>query len=100
MSPTFEVRSFLNGEFYQPTSGEIFTPRNPATDDVVAEIPIAGKADIDRAVKVAQAAQPLWAAKPPSARAEALNKLADLIEKHAETNKKASRLFLVRPTSS
>lgn len=97
-----ETRSFIAGEFAK-TSGGSFTLKNPATGEVVCEVPIASKADVDRAVAAASAAQPgalsrlpschsvltfapptAWAALPAAERAACLNRWADLIDKNVE----------------
>jgi acyl-CoA reductase-like NAD-dependent aldehyde dehydrogenase len=50
--------------------------RNPATGDVVAEIPCGGLPQIEEAMARARAAQPAWGALPFSQRATALRRLA------------------------
>ena len=44
------------------TSGKTFPTINPATGEVLAEVEIAGEAEVERAVAAAKAAQPKWAA--------------------------------------
>ncbi|MET8231771.1 aldehyde dehydrogenase family protein [Micromonospora sp. NPDC005298] len=48
---------------------------NPATGDVVAEIPAGTTADVDRAVAAARAAFPAWSAATPGHRADVLRRL-------------------------
>lgn len=48
---------FINGEFCHSESKATFDLKNPATEQIVAHVAIANKADIDRAVKAAQLAQ-------------------------------------------
>jgi acyl-CoA reductase-like NAD-dependent aldehyde dehydrogenase len=50
--------------------------KNPATGEVIREIPCAGPAEIDAALARARAAQPAWAALPFRDRARALRKFA------------------------
>jgi acyl-CoA reductase-like NAD-dependent aldehyde dehydrogenase len=50
--------------------------RNPATGQVVEEVPCGGMPQVDEAVARARAAQPAWAALPFAARAAALRGLA------------------------
>jgi acyl-CoA reductase-like NAD-dependent aldehyde dehydrogenase len=45
--------------------------------------PLAGKADVDRAVAAARAAQPGWAAKTPSERSRIVASVAEAIRRHA-----------------
>lgn len=91
----FQTRNFINGEFTSSALGQTFALFNPATELKVADIEIASKADVDRAVSAAKAAQPAWAKLSSSARAACLSKLADLIEQpeHAQRLKEVSRDF-------
>jgi 1-pyrroline dehydrogenase len=57
---------------------------NPATGDVIAEVPEGGQADVDRAVAAAKAAFPGWRDATPGERANALLALADLLEENGE----------------
>ena len=54
----------------------------PATEEVLAEIPRATAADVDAAVARARAAWPAWRAVAPADRAALLRRLADVIEEH------------------
>jgi len=78
-------RMFINGEWIAAASGETFPTFNPATGEVICDIPSGGKADIDRAVKAARAAfTGPWSRLTPSERGRMLWKLADLLEQHIE----------------
>jgi betaine-aldehyde dehydrogenase len=46
----------IGGEWVGAASGKTFDVMNPATDEVVAKVPEAGPADVDKAVKAARAA--------------------------------------------
>ena len=54
---------------------------NPATGEVQAQVALASKADLDRAVEVAAAAQPGWAATNPQRRARVLMRFVDLLNR-------------------
>jgi len=58
---------------------EYFETRNPATQEVLAQVARGGPKEIDAAVGAAKAAYPRWAAKPAAERARLLRKLGDLI---------------------
>jgi acyl-CoA reductase-like NAD-dependent aldehyde dehydrogenase len=58
--------------------------RNPATEEMLAEVPAAGVEETDETVAAAQAAFPGWRAVSPSDRARLLRRLADLVEEHSE----------------
>lgn len=57
---------------------------NPATGEPFTEVPRASRAEADRAIAAAKAAQPGWAAVPFSKRAAKLNELADAIAANAD----------------
>ncbi|PWJ21320.1 CoA-acylating methylmalonate-semialdehyde dehydrogenase [Jannaschia seohaensis] len=54
---------------------------NPATGEVQAKVALATANDLDRAVEVAKAAQPAWAATNPQRRARVLMKFVDLLNR-------------------
>jgi betaine-aldehyde dehydrogenase len=58
--------------------------REPATEQVMAEVPRAGADDVDRAVARAVEAFPGWRAIAPGERAERLRVLADALAAHKE----------------
>ena len=58
--------------------------RNPATDEVLALVPLSGAADVDVAVQAAAAAFPTWRATAPQDRARYFFKLRELLEEHKE----------------
>jgi aminobutyraldehyde dehydrogenase len=57
---------------------------NPATGEVIAQVPAGTAADVDAAVETAKAALPEWLDSTPGERAEVLLKLADLIDDNAD----------------
>src|SRR5262245_32160344 len=75
---------FINGEFVPAESGATAPTLNPHDNTKIADVAQAGKADVDKAVKAAQAAFPKWSSMAAMDRGRILLKLADLIEEHAE----------------
>ena len=64
---------------------DIFDIINPATGKLLTAVAAAQKADVDSAVKAAQAAlRPTWKVTTAVQRARLLNKLADIVEREAE----------------
>ena len=57
-------------------SGKTYEVRNPATGEVVDEVPAGGPADVDRAAQAAAKAFPTWSKLAPNKRAEILHKAA------------------------
>jgi acyl-CoA reductase-like NAD-dependent aldehyde dehydrogenase len=64
-------------------TGATFATRDPATGEVLAELPIAGDDEVDAAVRAARSAQPAWAALDPTRRTRILVRLSQLVEEHA-----------------
>src|ERR1044071_8551542 len=83
---------FVGGEWSDSVTGETMEVLNPATEEVIAEVPRCGAEDVDRAVAAAKAALPQWLETTPGERAEVLLKLADLLrEQAAEVAKSEAR---------
>jgi 1-pyrroline dehydrogenase len=77
-------KMFIGGEFVDSSSGETMEVLNPATGDVIAEVPRGTADDVERAVDAAKKAWDEWRYKTPKDRMELLLKLADVIEENAE----------------
>jgi len=85
MSTTTTVlQNFIDGEWAEPADGQREPVLNPSTAEQIAEAPLSGVADVDRAVGAAGRAFEGWSQATPAARSEALFKLADAIEERAE----------------
>ncbi len=65
-------------------SGPVFSSRNPATNEVIAEVASASKAEVDEAVQAAARAFPEWRAKAPVERGRILRKAAELLRERTE----------------
>jgi aldehyde dehydrogenase (NAD+) len=74
---------FLDGEFADPRSDSSAPTINPATEQPLASVAVAGPKDIERAVRSARAAQPKWAALPALERGKYLFRIACLIQERA-----------------
>jgi acyl-CoA reductase-like NAD-dependent aldehyde dehydrogenase len=57
---------------------------NPATEQVIGQVPDCGQAELDSAVAAARAAFPKWKATPIEERRAALNKMAGIIKDNAD----------------
>src|SRR4029077_1626662 len=74
---------FINGAFQPPAQGQYFATSDPSTGETLASVAQGSAADIDAAVKAAQAALPLWQSLTPHARARYLYALARQVQKHS-----------------
>jgi 1-pyrroline dehydrogenase len=77
-------KNFVGGKWVDAVDGGTMEVLNPATGEVIAEVPQGTQADVDRAVEAAKEALPEWLDTTPGERAEALLKLADALEANAD----------------
>ncbi len=84
--PITATRLLINNLWTEAASGRTFPTINPATGEEICRVAEADKEDVDRAVKAARQAfeRGPWRKMAASERGRLLNKLADLIEKHAD----------------
>src|SRR5690242_1163576 len=75
---------FIGGEYVDSTSSKVIEVENPATEEVIAEVPDASPEDIDRVVEVARRAQREWARTDAMTRCEILRECAQRFEDNAE----------------
>jgi acyl-CoA reductase-like NAD-dependent aldehyde dehydrogenase len=79
-----QTQLFINGRFVPAEDGATIPVLNPHDNSVIANVAMAGKADIDKAVAAAKAAFPKWARMAAMDRGRLLLKLADAIEANAD----------------
>lgn len=75
---------FINGEFQNNGKHEMRNVINPATEEVVAQVPMATLEDVDRAVKAAKNAQRKWAKLPAIERARCLYEISSKMKENVE----------------
>jgi betaine-aldehyde dehydrogenase len=75
---------FVNGEYVESSSARAMPVENPATEEVIAEVPDASAEDVDRAVEAARRAQREWRRLDHLARTEALHECAAALQRHAD----------------
>jgi aldehyde dehydrogenase (NAD+) len=74
---------FINGEWVEPLGDGRDKTINPASEEVLAEVAVAGDADVDRAVQAARKAFSVWSAMPGSERAKYIFRIARIIQERA-----------------
>jgi acyl-CoA reductase-like NAD-dependent aldehyde dehydrogenase len=77
----------IGGEWVPGASGGTFETLDPATGQTIAAVPAGGPEDVDAAVAAARAAfadDAPWRTMPAPKRSILINRLADLIEQHAD----------------
>lgn len=75
---------FIDGKTTAAADGRRETISSPATESAIAEVPVGGAEDVERAVRAAHAAFDSWSMTTPGERSLALLKLADRIEAHGD----------------
>jgi len=80
------TKLLINNRWVNSESGKTFATINPATGDEICQVAEADSPDVDKAVKAARAAfdKGPWRKMFGSERSRLINRLADLIEKHAD----------------
>ncbi|HZE07543.1 MAG TPA: aldehyde dehydrogenase family protein, partial [Gemmatimonadaceae bacterium] len=74
---------FIGGKFVAPKSGKYFDSVNPATEEVLAEIALAGQHDVDAAYNAAHKAFAPWSKLAGAERGKYLYRIARLIQDRA-----------------
>ena len=78
------VRNYINGRWTDSKSDAWGEVVNPATGELLAEVPLNGGQDVQDAVEAAQAAFQTWKSTPPGDRIQVLFRLKNLLEEHFE----------------
>ncbi|WP_250479356.1 MULTISPECIES: aldehyde dehydrogenase family protein [unclassified Caballeronia] len=79
-----QTQLFIDGRFVAALSGETLATLNPHDNSEIAQVSMAGREDVDRAVQAAKKAFPAWSAMAAADRGRLLLKLADAIEANAD----------------
>jgi aldehyde dehydrogenase (NAD+) len=74
---------FIGGRFVAPRSGRYFDTVNPATEQKLAEVAEAGEADVEAAVRAAEAGLRVWSKLKPIERGKYLYRIARLLQEKA-----------------
>ena len=81
---TERVRNYINGQWTDSKSTEWSEVTNPATGEVLADVPLNGGEDVTMAVEAAHTAFQTWRSTPPGERIQYLFKLKQLLEENFE----------------
>jgi malonate-semialdehyde dehydrogenase (acetylating) / methylmalonate-semialdehyde dehydrogenase len=78
------IKHFVDGKSYEGSSKRTSKVFNPATGEIISNVILASKADVDFSVNKAQKAFHEWSNKPPVIRARVLFKFKEIIEKNSD----------------
>lgn len=87
MDLSFPTQLFINNRFVDSVQHSKMDSINPSTEEVICQVQVAGREDVDRAVKAAKLAydpDSEWRRMNARDRGRLLNKLADLMEAHKQ----------------
>jgi len=79
-----KLKFFLNGQWVDSQSNEVFLDSNPAKDEVIAEVPVATTDEVDYAVTSAYNAFKTWKDVPFRDRAKMIFDLRDTFRKNSD----------------
>lgn len=77
-------RHYVGGAHVESASGAVFDKLDPATGEVLTQVPDGDARDVDQAVRAARAAFPAWARTPAAERSRLLLAVADRIDARRE----------------
>lgn len=75
---------YVDGHWIAAKSGKTLAVRNPATGEVLANVPDCGAAETRQAIAAAEAALPAWRAKTAAERGSILRRWAELLREHQQ----------------
>lgn len=96
----YHLENYIGGNLIGPLSGNFIDNINPATGEVVGQIPDSNEKDVNIAVEAAKKAFKNWSITSLEERFRILNRIAELIDEHlpelalAETNDNGKPLWL------
>ncbi len=79
-----KLLNYVNGEWREPQGASVLNVPNPATNEVIATVPLSSAETVDEAARLALAAFPAWRRTPATARIQHLFKLKALMEENFE----------------
>lgn len=79
---TRRLKNYIDGQWTASTTAQYETVYNPATEEVLCEVPLSTKEDLDAAVEVAQRAFETWSRVPVPKRARILFNYQQLLIKY------------------
>jgi acyl-CoA reductase-like NAD-dependent aldehyde dehydrogenase len=95
-----QYKMWIDGKWVDAESGKTYPVFNPATEEIIAQLPFGGKADVDKAVEAARRAFPIWSKKPQAERSLIAMKIAALIRENAKELGRIDTLDHGTPTKS
>ncbi|KAA9016956.1 CoA-acylating methylmalonate-semialdehyde dehydrogenase [Niallia endozanthoxylica] len=84
MAEVRKLKNFINGEWVESKTAQYEDVYNPATGELIAQVPLSTKEDVDHAVEVAAKAFEKWKNVPVQKRARIMFKFQQLLQENQE----------------
>jgi malonate-semialdehyde dehydrogenase (acetylating) / methylmalonate-semialdehyde dehydrogenase len=84
MSAPSELLNYINGQWKRSSAADSMPVHNPASNAVIATVALSPAAEVDEAVRLAQAAFPGWRSTPVVERVQPLFRLKMLLEENLD----------------
>lgn len=78
------LQNYIDGQWQDAATAEWLDVVNPATQEVLAQVPLSPSSDVDRAAQAAATAFQSWRRVPPTDRVQYLFRLKRLLDEHLE----------------
>ncbi|KKB36934.1 aldehyde dehydrogenase [Bacillus thermotolerans] len=94
-----EVKLYIDGEYVESSNGSTFEVKNPATQEVIAQVHEATKEDVDRACRAARRAfeEGPWRTMSPAERSSKIRRMAEIIIERKEELARLEALDVGKP---
>jgi malonate-semialdehyde dehydrogenase (acetylating)/methylmalonate-semialdehyde dehydrogenase len=79
-----DLLNYSNGRWMKPDTKSFLFVHNPATGELLGQVPDCTNSDVDAVVRAAAEAFPSWRRTPPEERIQYLFKLKDQLERHVD----------------
>jgi acyl-CoA reductase-like NAD-dependent aldehyde dehydrogenase len=79
-----QYKMWIGGNWVDAESGKTYPVYNPATETEIAQVPLGGKVDVDKAVEAARKAFPIWSKRSQAERSQIVMKIAALFREHSD----------------
>lgn len=94
-----KLELLIAGQWCQGSEGKTESVLNPATEEVIAQVPHASAADLDRAINSSAEGFQIWKNTPPIQRQKVLEKAADLMQERIDTMAKILTIEMGKPVA-
>ena len=78
------LKNYIDGEWVESKTERLLDVTNPATGEVIGQVPLSTGTEMDAAIKAANDAWWEWRSTPPIVRARYMFKIKEVLEKHFE----------------